>query len=109
MYALRPYSAVLDRTGGLVPEFVNPKYADGDRSVFARPARLECMMQDHSRMVQPRARVSFTQFPAWTYMPCKNSVAEAKKSFDAGLPLHCASASEMSQYEGAARDGGHPV
>jgi hypothetical protein len=28
-----------------MPEFVNPKYADDERTVFKKPTRLECMMQ----------------------------------------------------------------
>ena len=31
--------------GGLVPEFVNPKYADAAKNKFKKPTRLECMMQ----------------------------------------------------------------
>lgn len=34
---------------GLVPEFVNPKYADAAKSKFKKPTRLECMMQDHPK------------------------------------------------------------
>jgi hypothetical protein len=45
IYALQPYVDVLGRTGGLVPEFVNPKYADATKQRFQRPTRLECMMQ----------------------------------------------------------------
>lgn len=30
---------------GLVPEFVNPKYADASKNRFKKPTRLECMMQ----------------------------------------------------------------
>ena len=99
IYDLALYSAVLASTGGAVPEFVNPKYMPDSRA-FVRPVRLECMMQDYSRLVPADARVSFTQFPAWTYMPCKNSIQEARRKADAGLPLQCAAASEMAQYQG---------
>ena len=35
----------LERTKGVMPEFVNPKYADSEKTVFKKPTRLECMMQ----------------------------------------------------------------
>ena len=28
-----------------MPEFVNPKYADAERTTFKKATRLECMMQ----------------------------------------------------------------
>ena len=42
---LKPYCKTLDITDGIVPEFVNPKYADSKRTVFKKATRLECMMQ----------------------------------------------------------------
>jgi hypothetical protein len=45
VFAIAPYCAVLKQTGGLVPEFVNPKYADAAKNRFKKPTRLECMMQ----------------------------------------------------------------
>ena len=45
MVKISTYSKCLEATKGLVPEFVNPKYADESRSVFSTPTRLECMMQ----------------------------------------------------------------
>lgn len=45
IFAIPPYVEVLKRTGGLVPEFVNPKYADAAKNRFKKPTRLECMMQ----------------------------------------------------------------
>ena len=44
------YVATLERTGGNVPEFVNPKF-NADRT-FKKPARLECMMQDYPQLLQ---------------------------------------------------------
>ena len=38
-------TTALDRTKGIMPEFVNPKYADAEKTVFKKPTRLECMMQ----------------------------------------------------------------
>ena len=45
LVALEPYVHALESSGGLMPEFVNPKYTDGTRTAFKSPTRLECMMQ----------------------------------------------------------------
>ncbi len=63
---------------GLVPEFVNPKYADAAKTKFKKPTRLECMMQEHPKVLGPEAKVGFTNFPDWTYSPVKNSVDEVR-------------------------------
>jgi UDP-sugar pyrophosphorylase len=46
LFHLQNYSEVLERTKGIMPEFVNPKYKDATKTFFKKPARLECMMQD---------------------------------------------------------------
>ena len=38
------YARVLQQTGGSIPEFVNPKYADEAKTVFKKPTRLECIL-----------------------------------------------------------------
>ena len=45
IFSLAPYATKLSETGGGMPEFVNPKYADSSKSKFKSPTRLECMMQ----------------------------------------------------------------
>ena len=37
--------------GGLVPEFINPKYTDATKTAFKKPTRLECMMQDFPKLL----------------------------------------------------------
>ena len=54
------YAQQLERTGGLIAEFVNPKYADSTRNKFKSPTRLECMMQDYAKELPPQARTGFT-------------------------------------------------
>ena len=49
LFALPAYVATLDRTGGVMGEFVNPKYKDAARETFKKPTRLECMMQARAR------------------------------------------------------------
>jgi UDP-sugar pyrophosphorylase len=34
-----------------MPEFVNPKYADKEKTVFKKPTRLECMMQEYPKVL----------------------------------------------------------
>lgn len=62
LFQLKPYSETLQRTKGIMPEFVNPKYKDEAKTVFKKPARLECMMQDFPTVLTGKdaARVGFT-------------------------------------------------
>ena len=50
VFSLAPYVQVLEKTHGVMGEFVNPKYADKERTVFKKPTRLECMMQDYPKV-----------------------------------------------------------
>lgn len=44
VFHLPEYVANLTKTGGVIPEFINPKYANEERTTFKSPTRLECMM-----------------------------------------------------------------
>jgi len=44
VFKIPEYVDNLTATGGVIPEFVNPKYANAERTVFKAPTRLECMM-----------------------------------------------------------------
>ncbi len=48
LFQIEPYVKTLNRTDGVMPEFVNPKYTDASKNLFKKPTRLECMMQDLS-------------------------------------------------------------
>ena len=98
IFAIQPYAAVLERTGGLVPEFVNPKYADEARSRFTKPTRLECMMQDHPKVLGPDARVGFVSLPVQSFSPVKNSIEGGQGKAKAGLRPQCALSGEMDVY-----------
>ena len=50
----------LEKSGGVIAEFVNPKYADATRTAFKSSTRLECMMQDYPKELPPTASVGFT-------------------------------------------------
>ncbi len=103
VFAVTPYCAVLKQTGGLVPEFVNPKYADAAKNRFKKPTRLECMMQDHPKVVPAGTLVGFTQFPDWTYSPVKNDPKEALAKFVQGVPGRSAIEGEVEFYAAACR------
>ena len=42
----KPFSTNILLFEGAIPEFVNPKYKDEERTQFKKPTRLECMMQE---------------------------------------------------------------
>lgn len=44
----------LEKSKGVIPEFVNPKYADDAKTVFKAPTRLECMMQDYPKLLHAK-------------------------------------------------------
>lgn len=44
VFKIPEYYENLEKTGGVIPEFVNPKYANAAKTVFKSPTRLECMM-----------------------------------------------------------------
>jgi UDP-sugar pyrophosphorylase len=98
--ALAPYVETLERTGGAVPEFINPKYTDASRTAFKSATRLECMMQDYPRLAV-NARVGFTQFERQVcFSPVKNSldVAAARQAQSPPLPAESASTGEADVY-----------
>ena len=98
--ALAPYTKTLEMTGGVVPEFVNPKYVDESRTSFKTPTRLECMMQDYLQLV-PGERVGFTQFErSVCFSPVKNSptVAASRQAQQPPVPAEGAATGEADLY-----------
>lgn len=75
---LASYVATLDRTQGVMEEFVNPKYADATKTTFKKPTRLECMMQDYAKVLpSDSSKIGFTTSASWIgYSPAKNSISE---------------------------------
>ena len=95
---LAPYAATLKRTGGIIAEFVNPKYTNETKTAFKSAARLECMMQDYPKEV-PNAKVGFTSMEGWAaYSPVKNNIVDAGKKAKAGNPAHGAFSGELDMY-----------
>lgn len=99
VFKLEPYLKILHETGGVMPEFVNPKYADSTRNLFKKPTRLECMMQDYPKLLSKDAKVGFTCFPEWfCYSPCKNNTKDAAISLSQGIPAASCYTAETDQY-----------
>merc|ERR1712187_779600 len=70
VFKLKPMSRSLQKSGGIVPEFVNPKWADAEKSKFKSPTRLECMMQDFPKLCAPDQKVGFTQLERLMSFTC---------------------------------------
>ena len=93
------YTRILERTQGIIAEFVNPKYADGTRTVFKKPTRLETMMQDLAKLFGANERVGVTVFDrSWCFSPVKNNVADAAAKHAAGGPPESGATAESDFY-----------
>lgn len=114
VFALEPYNEALAATQGLVPEFVNPKYADAEKTRFKKPTRLECMMQDFPRYFDA-SKVGFTTITGSGYAaeqgnedldamisfysPVKNNVVDAAAKQRKGQVPGCAACGEADLYK----------
>jgi UDP-sugar pyrophosphorylase len=88
-----------------MPEFVNPKYTDETKTVFKKPTRLECMMQDFPTVLEAyeTKKVGFTRLAAeLCFSPVKNSVADGVALQANGIAAGTAATGEADQY-GAVR------
>jgi len=92
------YVSTLERTGGKVPEFVNPKF-NANRT-FKKPARLECMMQDYPQLLEGGSVgfVTLSRRAVREYAPVKNSPESAIDKVKQGLDAHSASSGEADFY-----------
>jgi len=100
VFQLSAMGRCLESTGGIVPEFVNPKWADDAKTKFKSPTRLECMMQDFPRLCGPEDRVGFSQLERMMSFTCvKNNLADAAKK----NPPDCALSAEADIYACNAR------
>jgi UDP-sugar pyrophosphorylase len=95
VFKIPEYSRCLEATGGIVPEFVNPKWADDEKSKFKSPTRLECMMQDFPKLCKAEDKLGFTQLDRLMCFTCvKNALADAAKK----NPADCALSAESDIY-----------
>lgn len=96
---LASYVKILERTGGIIAEFVNPKYADGTRTSFKKPTRLETMMQDLPKLFGPDEKAGVTVFDRrWAFSAVKNNIQEAAARQAAGGPPESGSSAESDFY-----------
>ena len=104
IFKMGPYMRTLLSTSGVMAEFVNPKYADAEKTRFKKPTRLECMMQDYPKVLGSNAKVGFTMAPAWLcYSPCKNNASDAAEMARNGVPGGSAVTAEADQYNANAQ------
>lgn len=79
VFNLTSYVQILERTKGVMPEFVNPKYKDDAKHVFKKPTRLECMMQDFPSVLEGSEMecVGFTSLASeLCFSPVKNATVD---------------------------------
>lgn len=101
IFKLEPYVQVLERTEGAMPEFVNPKYKDATKTVFKKPTRLECMMQDFPTVLKgdEAKKAGFTSIGAeLCFSPVKNATADGVKMQQSGTHPGVAATGEADQY-----------
>lgn len=85
LFQLPQYLEVLKKTNGAIPEFVNPKYADAEKTTFKAPTRLECMMQEIPKMFSAEQKVGVTQLPRWLcFSTVKNNTVDAAAKLKSG-------------------------
>ena len=97
---LAPYLKVLESSGGVVAEFVNPKFSDATRTSFKKPARLETLMQDLPKNFTSGEKVGVTVFDrVWCFSACKNNLADAAQKVVQNGPPESASSAENDFYE----------
>ena len=101
LFCLKSYSRVLEQTKGIMPEFVNPKYKDDTKTVFKKPARLECMMQDFPTVLsgEDAKKVGFTSISAdLCFSPVKNATSDGVALQEQGVAPGVAATGEADQY-----------
>ena len=99
LFALKPFEATLRKTGGQMPEFVNPKYTDNTKTTFKSPTRLECMMQDYPKSLDSSAPVGYTIVTGTTtFSPVKTNLADARVKSKEGMPTYSAASGEADAY-----------
>jgi len=98
------YVEVLERTKGVIGEFVNPKYQDKTRTAFTTPTRLECMMQDIPKLFNAEYQVGVTLFDLWmAFNPVKNCIEAAIVKQARNNAAECAGTGEAMFYDWSRR------
>jgi UDP-sugar pyrophosphorylase len=96
---LASYVKILERTRGIIAEFVNPKYADASKTAFKSPTRLETMMQDLPKLFGPDEKPGVTVFDRkWAFSANKNNIKDAAAKHAAGGPPESGATAESDFY-----------
>ncbi|MCC7299761.1 MAG: UTP--glucose-1-phosphate uridylyltransferase, partial [Verrucomicrobia bacterium] len=96
---LASYVQILERTRGIIAEFVNPKYADAAKTAFKSPTRLETMMQDLPKLFGPNEKVGVSVFDRkWSFSANKNNIKDAATKHAAGGPPESGATAESDFY-----------
>eukprot|EP00980_Cylindrotheca_fusiformis_P008654 scaffold1844_cov124-Cylindrotheca_fusiformis.AAC.3 len=99
VFQIDGYNKILERTKGIMPDFVNPKYKDESKTVFKKPTRLECMMQDFPTVMEEGEKAGFTQIASEIcFSPVKNSVPDGAALQAKGIAAGTAATGEADQY-----------
>lgn len=101
VFQLKPYVETLERTKGAMPEFVNPKYKDEEKTIFKKPTRLECMMQDFPTCLEGEysKKVGFTSIaPDLCFSPVKNTISDGAALQKKNTAPGTAASGEADQY-----------
>jgi len=100
IFKIPEYYENLTKTGGVIPEFVNPKYANAEKTVFKAPTILECMMQDYPKLVSGANQVGFTMYDTWfCNNPAKTNIKEAREKITQGISSFGAAEAEFLFYD----------
>jgi len=100
VFELDSYQKTLEKTKGLMPEFVNPKYADESKTTFKSPTRLECMMQDYPQLLTENEKVGFTMYERWfCFSTCKNNLKDGIDRLKKGLLAETMFSCEQDIYQ----------
>lgn len=100
VFKIPEYFQKLSETGGIIPEFVNPKYANAERTEFKSATRLECMMQDYPKLLTSTGEVGFTMYETWyCFSPAKNNIKDAAACVAKGIPSYGAAEAEYNFFE----------
>eukprot|EP01055_Gregarina_sp_Pseudo9_P004650 Gregarina_sp_Pseudo_9__4649@NODE_483_length_2733_cov_157_210468_g455_i0_p1_GENE_NODE_483_length_2733_cov_157_210468_g455_i0NODE_483_length_2733_cov_157_210468_g455_i0_p1_ORF_typecomplete_len598_score67_73UDPGP/PF01704_18/8_1e69_NODE_483_length_2733_cov_157_210468_g455_i0541796 len=104
VFKLGDYDAILQETGGAVPEFVNPKYADATKTKFKSATRVECMMQEFARLWKPGQEVGATVLDRWfCFSTVKNNIKDAATKLKSKLPGESAFTADAEFYQAACK------
>lgn len=93
------YVRILERSQGIIAEFVNPKYDDETKTSFKKPTRLETMMQDLPKLFGLDEKVGVSIFDRrWSFSANKNNIADAAAKHEAGSPPESSATAESDFY-----------